>query len=106
MTSVPDRVFVALSDAHRRRLLEVLGGRASSSATSLAREVPVTRQAILKHLAVLYDADLVERERAGREVLYRVRSEPLIAAASWMTSVAAEWDARLAELKRRAEQPQ
>ena len=66
--------------------------------------MPVSRPAVVKHLAVLDRAGLVESRRQGREVLYSVRSEPLESAARWMASVAADWDRRLAALKRLAEQ--
>ncbi len=97
-----DQVFVALADPTRRQVLEVLG-RAPATASALARELPVTRQGILKHLGVLRDSGLVSGERSGREVRFHVRPEPLFAAASWMTSLAETWDERLAALKRQAE---
>lgn len=99
-----DAVLVALADPTRRDLLERLG-RGAASASALAREVPVTRQAVLKHLAVLGDCGLVTSRRDGREVLYEVRPEPLVTTADWLSRVAAEWDARLLDLKRRAERP-
>jgi DNA-binding transcriptional ArsR family regulator len=98
-----DRVFVALADPTRRRVLELLG-RSPTTASALAREMPVTRQGILKHLGVLRDSGLVVGVRAGREVRFHVRPESLVATASWMTSLAATWDERLAMLKLRAEQ--
>jgi DNA-binding transcriptional ArsR family regulator len=102
-TASVDRVFTALADPTRRQLLELLGGRAPASATTLARGLPVSRQAVLKHLTVLADSDLVTSGREGREVLFRVRPEPLVATASWMTTLAATWDDRLLALKRQAE---
>lgn len=98
-----DRVFVALADPTRRRLLELLG-RSPTTASALAREMPVTRQGVLKHLGVLRDSGLVASVRTGREVRFHVRPESLVATASWMTSLAATWDERLAMLKRQAEQ--
>jgi DNA-binding transcriptional ArsR family regulator len=103
VSAAVDRVFAALADPTRRELLEVLGRRPACSATALARELPVSRQAILKHLGVLHKANLVAGTRAGREVLYQVHPEQLVATASWMTSLAASWDDRLAALKRQAE---
>jgi DNA-binding transcriptional ArsR family regulator len=99
-----DRVFVALADPTRRQVLELLG-RSPTTASALAREMPVTRQGILKHLGVLRDSGLVSGVRTGREVRFHVRPESLVATASWMTSLAATWDERLALLKRQAEQP-
>jgi DNA-binding transcriptional ArsR family regulator len=103
VTAAVDRVFAALADPTRRELLEVLGRRPACSATALARELPVSRQAILKHLGLLHKANLVAGTRAGREVLYQVHPEQLVAAASWMTSLAASGDDRLAALKQQAE---
>lgn len=96
-------MLTALADPTRRRLLEALGERYTSSATLLAGELPVSRQAIAKHLAVLEEARLVTSHRAGREVLYSVRSEALTDTASWLTSLASVWDERLRRLKRLAE---
>ena len=103
MTTATDRVFVALADPTRRRLLEVIHRQTGSSASALARELPVSRQAISRHLAVLTDADLVVSSRKGREVVFDVRPETLVATAGWMTSLAATWDARLSALKAQAE---
>jgi DNA-binding transcriptional ArsR family regulator len=98
-----DQVFAALADPTRRQLLELLGGEAAASATTLAGQLPVTRQAVVKHLAVLQQSDLVTRHRDGREVVFTVRPERLVATASWMTSLAATWQERLQFLKQVAE---
>jgi DNA-binding transcriptional ArsR family regulator len=98
-----EEVFVALADPTRWRVLSLLAERGEGTATSLAGELPVSRVAVDKHLAVLDRAGLVEGRRAGREVRYTVRTEPLDAAARWMAGIASEWDARLASLKRLAE---
>jgi DNA-binding transcriptional ArsR family regulator len=98
-----DRVLTALADPMRRRLLEAMGSRYASSATVLAGELPVSRQAVAKHLAVLEDANLVASRRAGREVLFTVRPEALTATASWITALADAWDDRLRHLKHLAE---
>ncbi|MGZ4202409.1 MAG: ArsR/SmtB family transcription factor, partial [Thermoleophilaceae bacterium] len=74
-----------------------------ATATVLAGELPVTRQAVAKHLVVLDRAGLVEGRRSGREVRYAVRAERLGAAARSMAQVAAEWDTRLHAIKRIAE---
>jgi DNA-binding transcriptional ArsR family regulator len=65
----------------------------------------VSRQAVVKHLNVLEEAGLVTAGRAGREVLYRLRSTPLDASARWLTDLAATWDRRLEAVKRAAEAP-
>jgi DNA-binding transcriptional ArsR family regulator len=99
----PDAVFAALADPTRRRVLDVLARHGEGTATSVAGELPVTRPAVVKHLAVLDRAGLVESRRAGREVRYTVRPQPLETTAHWMLEVARQWDARLAALKRLAE---
>jgi DNA-binding transcriptional ArsR family regulator len=98
-----DEVWAAVADPTRRRLLDVLLAHGEATATTLAGELPVTRQAVAKHLAVLDRAGLVEGRRQGREVRYAVRSEQLDAATRWMARVAEQWDARLAAIKRVAE---
>jgi DNA-binding transcriptional ArsR family regulator len=90
-------VFEALADPLRRRLLSQLSF-APATATELAAELPITRQAVAKHLASLSQAGLLVRERTGRDVRYRVTPEPLTEAASWMAQVAGQWDDRLARL--------
>jgi len=98
-----DEVFAALSDPTRRAVIRSLSQDGPSTVTELAGRLPVTRQAVSKHLAVLDRAGLVERQQRGREVRYAVRPERLDAAAESMARVAAEWDQRLAAIKRLAE---
>ena len=98
-------VFGALSDPTRRRLLATLAERRSATATELASELPVSRQAVLKHLSALSAADLVTSRRSGREVHYRLTPAPLSDAMSWMADVGAEWDERLAALQRHLASP-
>jgi ArsR family transcriptional regulator, cadmium/lead-responsive transcriptional repressor len=98
-----DALWAAVADPTRRRLLDVLLAQREATATTLARELPVTRQAVAKHLAVLDRAGLVEGGRQGREVRYVVRPERLDAAARSMARVAAQWDERLSAIKRIAE---
>lgn len=93
-------VFGALADPTRRALLSTIADQRSATATELASELPISRQAVLKHLTALADAGLLNRERSGREVRYRVTPEPLSDAVSWMTEVGAQWDDRLAALRR------
>jgi DNA-binding transcriptional ArsR family regulator len=101
-----ESVLGALADPTRRQVLEALAGQPAASASTLARELPISRQMVLKHLAVLQDSGLVCSARAGREVLFQVRSAPLVETADWLSSLAAQWDSRLAALKIRAEQPE
>lgn len=98
-----DRIFSALADPTRRRVLELLGSRNGCSATALAAEMPVSRQAIAKHLGILEESELVSSHRSGRELLYTVRPEPLVETSSWMAALAATWEVRLQMLKRIAE---
>jgi DNA-binding transcriptional ArsR family regulator len=98
-----DELWSAVGDPTRRRVLDVILDRGEATATIVAGELPVTRQAVAKHLAVLDRAGLVEGRRQGREVRYAVRPQRLDVAARSMARVAAEWDARLAAIKRIAE---
>jgi DNA-binding transcriptional ArsR family regulator len=98
-----DELWSAVGDPTRRRVLDTLLDRGEATATTLAGELPVTRQAVTKHLAVLDRAGLVEGHRRGREVRYAVRPQRLGAATRSMAPVAAEWDARLSAIKRIAE---
>jgi ArsR family transcriptional regulator, cadmium/lead-responsive transcriptional repressor len=98
-----DELWTAVADPTRRRMLDVLLTEGEGTATTLARELPVTRQAVAKHLAVLHRAGLVEAARQGREVRYAVRPQQLDAAARSMASVAARWDQRLMAIKQIAE---
>jgi DNA-binding transcriptional ArsR family regulator len=84
-------------------VLTLLAERGDGTATTLAGELPVSRVAVIKHLAVLDRAGLVTSRRRGREVRYTVRPERLDATARWMAGLASEWDARLAAIKRMAE---
>jgi DNA-binding transcriptional ArsR family regulator len=103
-TAEHSELFAALSDPTRRKVLDLLAARGEGSASALAAAMPVSRPAVIKHLTVLDRAGLVESRRQGREVLYSVRPEPLESAARWMATVAADWDQRLAALKRLAEE--
>src|SRR5262249_28012269 len=98
-----NHIFAALADPTRRRLLELLGGGPPRSATALASELPVSRQAVVKHLAVLEECRLVVSGRVGREVLFTIQPEPLVSTASWLAARAGAWQDRLRTLKRAAE---
>jgi DNA-binding transcriptional ArsR family regulator len=97
--SQPD-VFSALGDPTRREVLEQVAARGDATATELAAALPVTRQAVAKHLNVLAAAGLVQARRAGRETRYAPTPEPLGEAIAWMADLSAQWDARLARLRR------
>jgi DNA-binding transcriptional ArsR family regulator len=94
-----DSVFSALSDPSRRRLLETLAGRESASLSELAAQLPVTRQAVSKHLTALGQAGLVASRRAGRETRYHLTPQPLGDALVWIERIGGQWDARLARLR-------
>ncbi|MGW7056136.1 ArsR/SmtB family transcription factor [Streptomyces sp. NPDC054887] len=98
-----DSVLAALADPTRRRLLDLLAARGEATATTLAGPLPVSRQAVVKHLAVLDAAGLVTSGRVGREVRYAVRPAALDATARWMSALATDWDRKLAKIKRIAE---
>jgi DNA-binding transcriptional ArsR family regulator len=100
-----ETVLGALADPTRRQVLEALAARPAASASALARDLPITRQMVVKHLAVLQDSGLVSSTRSGREVLFQVRTRPLTETADWLAALAAQWDSRLAALKARAENP-
>lgn len=96
-------VLAALADPTRRMLLDALAAAGEATATTLADELPVSRQAVVKHLTVLDRAGLVTNRRHGREVLYRPHSPNLAGTARWMADLARSWDNRLAAIKSIAE---
>ena len=98
-----EALLEAVSDTSRRRVLDLVLAHGEMTATELAAELPFTRQAVAKHLAVLDRAGLVDSRRSGREVRYSVRAQQLDVAAQAMAKVAARWDARLEAIKRKAE---
>jgi DNA-binding transcriptional ArsR family regulator len=95
-----DAVFSALSDPTRREVMRVISSEGEASASELAHRVPVSRQAIVKHLAMLSDAGLVSADKHGRHKRYRLTPQPFGEAMSWMADVGAEWDDRLDALQR------
>jgi DNA-binding transcriptional ArsR family regulator len=103
MMAQVDGVLAALADPMRRRVLDLVAAKGPISASALATELPVSRQAIVKHLGVLEKAELVASERTGRENNFSVRSAALDATATWMASLASQWDRRLAAIKKIAE---
>jgi DNA-binding transcriptional ArsR family regulator len=95
-----DAVFGALADATRRDVMRRLSRSDAVTATDLAAAMPITRQAVSKHLAALSEAGLVTAERSGRETRYRLTPRPMAEAMSWMVEVGADWDERLRSLQR------
>ena len=107
MTTPPDeadRLWAALGDPMRIRLLDLLLEHGEATASSLAGALPITRQGVSKHLTVLERAGLVTAHRSGREVRYTVREERLDQASAALARTAARWDTRLAAIKKMAEQ--
>ena len=98
-----DELWSAVADPSRRRVLDLLVSHGDVSASWLASQVPFTRQAVSKHLAVLEEAGLVSRHKQGREVLYQVEAACLDQATQAMADLAARWDQRLDAIKRLAE---
>jgi len=93
-------VFAALADPTRRAVVEALVRDGTTSVPALTAAFPISRQAIAKHLAILGEAGLVDREPGdGREVRYRLRDGALEPAASWLAHADAAWHGRLARLK-------
>lgn len=99
MRDAADAVFTALADPTRRRVLRLVAERGPTSATLLERELPVTRQAIVKHLVVLSRAGLVTGQRRGQEVRYALVLEPLDEVSEWIAEIGSRWDERLARLR-------
>jgi DNA-binding transcriptional ArsR family regulator len=98
-----DALWAAVGDPTRRRLLDALLTLGEATATTLSGELPVTRQAVAKHLAVLGGAGLVDGRRDGREKLYGVRPDRLDEVSRAMARISEGWDQRLASIKRLAE---
>ncbi len=103
VAEVDDDLWSAVGDPTRRRLLDLLLLDGDGTATSLGRQLPVTRQAVAKHLGVLDRAGLVRSAPAGREKRYRVDEAQLARAVAQLSSVGSAWDARLQRIKRIAE---
>ena len=84
-------------------MVETLARGGTVTASGLAAQLPITRQAVAKHLSALRGADLVTAQRVGRETQYKLRPQPLDHAAHWIQMVSAEWDDRLDALRRSVE---
>jgi ArsR family transcriptional regulator, cadmium/lead-responsive transcriptional repressor len=102
-TQAEDELWSAIADPSRRKVLDLLVSQGAVSASGLAGQVPFSRQAVAKHLAVLEETGLVSRRKQGREVLYQVDPGRLDQAVRAMTDLAAQWDRRLSAIKRLAE---
>jgi DNA-binding transcriptional ArsR family regulator len=100
---IDDELWSAVGDPTRRRMLDLLLANGGGTATSLSEQLPVTRQAVAKHLAVLDRAGLVHAKASGRERLYTVDESQLSEAITQLTTVTDTWDRRLQRIKRIAE---
>jgi len=102
-TTVDDDLWSAIGDPTRRQLVDLLLAEGGGTATTLSGRLPVTRQAVAKHLGVLDRAGLVHATPSGRERRYEVDEAQLARAVAQLASVGAAWDARLTRIKRIAE---
>jgi DNA-binding transcriptional ArsR family regulator len=100
---VDDELWSAIGDPTRRRMLDLLLISGEGTATTLGEQLPVTRQAVAKHLNVLDRAGLVRSTPVGREKRYRVSDAQFARAVAQLSSVGAAWDARLQRIKQIAE---
>ncbi len=97
--AIAERVFTALADPTRRAILAALAADGPATATDLSGRLPISRQAIAKHLVLMTDAGLVTAEPGERRrVRYRLRSEPVQVAQQFLAALAHDWDGRLAAL--------
>lgn len=101
--TVDDDLWSAVGDPTRRRMLDLLLADGTGTATSLSDQLPVTRQAVAKHLALLDRVGLVHATPEGREKRYRVDQRQLERAVAQLSAVGSAWDARLRRIKRIAE---
>lgn len=93
-------VFAALADPTRRHLVQSLAAEPGTTATKLAASLPISRQAVSKHLQLLGRAGLISGQRRGRETRFELEKAPLADAVAWLGAVGAEWDGKLASLQR------
>ena len=101
-----ENVFNAVADPTRRQILERLRADGPLSIKELAAPLPISRQAVTKHLDILRASDLVRMQRAGRERLHFLMADPLREVADWLEPYAEEWDRRLQRLKQHLEDKQ
>jgi DNA-binding transcriptional ArsR family regulator len=99
VTDPLDQLFGALADPTRRALMVRLVSKGPATATVLSCDVPLTRQAVVKHLQALEAVGMVVSERVGREVRFRAEPEPLAAAVGWLLDAGASWDRRIDRLR-------
>jgi len=103
ISSADDDLWSAIGDPTRRRVLDLLLATGSGTSTSLSDQLPVSRQAVAKHLAVLVEVGLVQGETAGRERHYRIDDAQFARAVAQLNAVSTAWDGRLRRIKSLAE---
>jgi len=101
--AVSDELWSAIGEPTRRRMLDLLLADGAGTATTLSEQLPVTRQAVAKHLGVLDRVGLVNVTPVGREMRYEVDEVQLARAAAQLAAVGEKWDARLRRIKQIAE---
>ena len=94
------KLFLAISDPTRRKMIEVLAAEGEKTPTELAQTLPITRQGVSKHMQILANAGLVEVRQMGRDRYYKLRPEQLAETTSWVDRVKAQWNRRLEALAR------
>lgn len=94
------RLFHAIADPTRRKLVEILATDGEKTPTELAQGLPITRQGVSKHMLILANAGLVEVRQAGRDRYYKLVPEKLAETTNWVDKVKAQWNARLSALAR------
>lgn len=102
-SSSNDTLWLAIAEPSRRRLIDILLGKGEATASQLADEVPFSRQAVSKHMAVLRNAGLISERRIGKEVRFAIQPDGISAAAQEMSQAARLWDERLHKIKLVAE---
>lgn len=102
-TAIDDELWSAVGDSTRRRMLDLLLTDGGGTATTLSRQLPITRQAVAKHLGVLQRVGMVQVTNSGRERIFEVSQAQLARAVAQLSSVGTAWDARLHRIKGIAE---
>lgn len=99
-SATPTAALAALADPSRRQILELLSEHGPQSASALAARMPITRQAVAKHVRILTAAGLVRSDRDGREVVFDLVADGAADAASWLAATADRWQRRIDQLHR------
>ncbi|MBE1490797.1 ArsR/SmtB family transcription factor [Plantactinospora soyae] len=102
--AVAAAVFTALADSTRRRILTELASGGPATATDLSHRLPISRQAITKHLTLLSDAGLVQTQSVGRRILFQLQSRPMAVAQSFLSALSRDWDTHLRALQHHLDQ--